>query len=496
MQPAAPNRITRRALLASAAAMSGSALLNSRIARAQPAPLIAVDTKIIEVNKKAAKIYSVVGQNGRSGLIAHEGDRFAGTVHNNSPEPLQLHWHGQSKAPAIQDRARPNGGALQPGAFDTHGFELTAGTHWMHSHSLSEQQLLAAPMVTLEKDAGGVQNVVVMLHDFSFRSPQEILEGLGGTSNHASSSGSHGGSPSSGSQGMRGMNGQQMPGHSMSGGMMVGRGGMMGAVHANDVTYDAYLTNERTLDDPEIVRVEAGGKVRLRIINGATATAFHVSVSGASSRCVAVDGTLCQPLTTSSYPLAQGQRIDLMVDIPKGGGAFPLLAQVEAARFVTGIVLTTPGAAIKKLAARVDRDTPFVDLGFEAQLRAVAGLAAKRPDQALMLMLGEEPGYRWTINGRVHGEHQPIQMRQGERAEITFMNPTSMMHPMHLHGHHFQVVGIGGRRFSGAMRDTIIVPPHAPVTVAFDAALKGSWFLHCHHLYHMATGMMTEIQIA
>jgi FtsP/CotA-like multicopper oxidase with cupredoxin domain len=79
---------------------------------------------------------------------------------------------------------------------------------------------------------------------------------------------------------------------------------------------------------------------------------------------------------------------------------------------------------------------------------------------------------------------------------MTFMNPTMMMHPMHLHGHHFQVVAIGGRRFSGALRDTLIVPAHAPVTVAFDANLKGSWFLHCHHLYHMATGMMTEVRIA
>lgn len=277
--------------------------------------------------------------------------------------------------------------------------------------------------------------------------------------------------------------------------MMMGHGAMMGAVHANDVTYDAYLANERTLDDPEIVRVDAGSKVRLRIINGATATAFQVSVPGAASRCIAVDGTTCQPLAAPTYPLAQGQRIDLLVDVPKEGGAFPLFAQVEGARFVTGIVLATPGAPIKKLAAQADRDAAFADLRFEAQLRAVAGLAAKRPDQALMMMLGEEPGYRWTINGRVHGEHQPIQMRQSERAEITFMNPTTMMHPMHLHGHHFQVVGIGGQRFAGAVRDTIIVPPHAPVTVAFDAALKGSWFLHCHHLYHMATGMMTEVQI-
>lgn len=113
-----------------------------------------------------------------------------------------------------------------------------------------------------------------------------------------------------------------------------------------------------------------------------------------------------------------------------------------------------------------------------------------------MVMLGEEPNYRWTINGRAHGEHTPFDVKQGERIEMTFMNPTSMMHPMHLHGHHFQVVGIGGRRYPGPMRDTVIVPTHNPITIAFDANLKGSWFLHCHHLYHMATGMMTEVKVS
>jgi len=113
-----------------------------------------------------------------------------------------------------------------------------------------------------------------------------------------------------------------------------------------------------------------------------------------------------------------------------------------------------------------------------------------------MVMLGEELGYRWTINGRVHGAHEPFEVKQGQRVEMTFMNPTMMMHPMHLHGHHFQVVGIGGRRLSGPLRDTVIVPGHMPVTIAFDANHKGAWYLHCHHLYHMATGMMTELRVA
>jgi len=68
-----------------------------------------------------------------------------------------------------------------------------------------------------------------------------------------------------------------------------------------------------------------------------------------------------------------------------------------------------------------------------------------------------------------------------------------MSHPMHLHGHHFQVVSLNGRSFSGARRDTVHVPPLSKVTVAFDADNAGRWLLHCHNLYHMETGMMTEL---
>ena len=172
------------------------------------------------------------------------------------------------------------------------------------------------------------------------------------------------------------------------------------------------------------------------------------------------------------------------------------MAQVEGAMAQTGIILTTTGAAVSKISSIAPKAETLVDLTFDSQLAATASLSVRKPDKSFMMMLGEEPGYRWTINGRIHGEHTPVEVKQGERIEFTFMNPTSMMHPMHLHGHHFQVVGIGGRRFAGPVRDTVIVPPHTPVTIAFDAKLKGTWFMHCHHLYHMATGMMTEVKVS
>jgi FtsP/CotA-like multicopper oxidase with cupredoxin domain len=564
--------VTRRGLLGGGAALVGLAVLSPvRLLAAAGTPLVTVVSRTIEVNGKPAKVFAVNGPGGKPGVSFREGDRFAGALLNQTELPLQMHWHGQVKAPFDQDRARPGGGMLAAGQSDAHDFELTPGTHWMHSHTLTEQQLLAAPMVTRERDAGDVQDVVIMLHDFAFRSPEEILAELGGSDVHAShgasppvpsagsaagsqagsgsrarsgsgsatgskagsgngsgsasgsgsssgsrsgsasgsasGSGSHSGSGSgsgSGSasgSGSRASSGSAKQAGSASGSAAGstahgGSGHQPGVVHANDVRYDAYLANDRTLSDPEVVTVEKSGRVRLRIINGATASAFFISTPMLTARCIAVDGSACSPVAAASFPLAQGQRIDLLVEIPKAGGAFPVLAQVEGERHVTGIYLATAGANISKVAptARVARG--LVGLELETRLTARTPLAARKPDKTFRIDLGEQPGYRWTLNGRVHGEHQPLEARQGERIEITFHNPTSMMHPMHLHGHHFQVVAIAGRRFSGAMRDTVIVPPHRLVTVALDANLKGDWFLHCHHLYHMATGMMTELKVS
>ena len=461
--------LDRRIFLKSSVSMGGALLTAAPWTPALAAmPMLTVSSRTLEVNKKAAKVFSVLGLNGKPGIMAQEGDRFAGGLLNASGEPLQMHWHGQVKAPADQDRARPDGGMLELGQTDIHNFELTPGTHWMHAHQLSEQQLLAAPMVARERNAGDVQDVVVMLHDFAFRSPQEILAELGGSSAHG--------------------------GHA-AGGKAPPKGEVMRMTHANDVRYDAFLANDRTFDDPEVVGIDKSGRVRLRIINGGTATSFFISTPGLQSRCIAVDGSSCQPVEMTAYPIASGQRIDLLVEIPQQGGAFPILAQVEGERFVTGIVLATTGASVTKRTALTETPQGMVALDFETQLVATRPLDTKQPDKTFTLNLGEGPGYRWTINNRIHGEHQPFDVRQGERIEMTLINPTTMMHPMHLHGHHFQTVAVGGRRFDGAVRDTIIVPPNAPVTIAFDANHKGAWFLHCHHLYHMATGMMTEVRV-
>lgn len=67
---------------------------------------------------------------------------------------------------------------------------------------------------------------------------------------------------------------------------------------------------------------------------------------------------------------------------------------------------------------------------------------------------------------------------------MKFVNDTDMWHPMHLHGHTFQIGA------DGARKDTVIVRPKQTVTVVFDVDNPGQWLAHCHNAYHAEKGMM------
>lgn len=257
----------------------------------------------------------------------------------------------------------------------------------------------------------------------------------------------------------------------------------------NDINYDAYLANDRTLDDPEVVAVERGGRVRLRIINGATATGFTIDLGRLSGMLVAVDGQSIIPLAVQQVPLTMGQRADIRIDLPKEGGAFPVLALREGGIERTGIVLASPGSKIVAISKTSESSGPVLDLIMESRIQALKPLVNKMPDRKhLVHLVGNMAGYNWAMSG------DPMKVRSGERVTLEMMNMSMMSHPMHLHGHHFQVIGIGGNSTNGAVRDTILVPPNQSVTIAFDASNPAKeWAFHCHHLYHMAAGMMTTV---
>ena len=135
-------------------------------------------------------------------------------------------------------------------------------------------------------------------------------------------------------------------------------------------------------------------------------------------------------------------------------------------------------------------------LDLEGRLRATRPLTPRKADRMHTLNLtGEMTGYIWSINNVAWNKDvPPLPLAKGERVELVLVNRTPMPHPMHLHGHEFQVVEIDGKRFPGAVRDTVLVTPGRRVVVAFDANNPGFWAFHCHLLYHLDAGMFTTFR--
>jgi len=437
--------------------------------------------RIIEVNGKAANVLGIARSDGSPGLRLDAGAPFDVELSSQIDAATLIHWHGLTP-PWDQDGVPDNpAGAIKPGQSRHYNFSLReGGTHWMHAHTLQEQSLLAAPLIihTADDRKRDEQEVVVLLHDFSFKSPEELLadlkgKGSGGMSGHDMGS-------------MMNMSDDDMK--MDMGDMPVGHGMTTGKMDINDIEYDAYLANDRTLDDPEVFQVEKTGRVRIRLINGATATGFTIDTGGIEGTLVAVDGHDIKPVRGRQFPVTMGQRLDIVMEIPKDGGSFPVVALREGASQRTGFILATPGAAVSRLATSGDVDGPLLGHDLEQSLRPLKPTEDRRPDRSYRVtVMGDMANYSWSIKG------DALDVAAGERVEVAIRNMSMMSHPMHLHGHRFQVVGIDGRAIKGAVRDTVLLPMMSTVTIAFDADNSGRWPFHCHHLYHMASGMMTYI---
>lgn len=474
--------------------------LHSRIASGQVAGVIdlTVERRTLAVKKRAASVYGIRQPGDRRFYEAAAGDRFQVRLANKLDTATLLHWHGltpPTDQDGVPDLSQP---ALEAGNVYQYDFPLTrSGTFWMHSHvGLQEQQLLAAPLIVTDPAEAKLdeQPVVLMLHDFSFRSPEEIFAGLRKT-NHASP----GMAMDHGTGDMPGMGGMSMGQGSkgpMSGMSMPPKNGAM-RMDLNDIEYDAYLANDRTLDDPEVVAVEPAGRIRLRIINGSSATNFHIDLGRLRGDLIAVDGDPIVPVSGSRFELAMAQRADIRLTLPKGPGAYPVLALREGERQRTGILLATKKAPIRKLSSMAGKAAPVVGLDLERRLRAAMPLPERSDRRTVPVKLsGDMKTYVWSMDGQMSADRPPLMVMKGERIEMALTNTTMMSHPMHLHGHHFQVAEIDGKRFAGAMRDTVLVPPQSSIVIAFDADNPGRWAFHCHNLYHMQAGMMAEVRYA
>ena len=403
-------------------------------------------------------------------IRANVGDRMQIAFTNDLPDETSVHWHGLAIRNDMDGVPGLTSAPVAPGAGFTFDFVVPdPGTHWFHPHTgLQLDYGLYAPFIVDDPREAAAYDAewIVVLDDWTHGvgpTPEQILARL----------------KDSGSQG--GMGGM--------GGMDHGSGGGMGGGGGGDVKYPLYLVNGRATTDPDVLRARPGQRVRLRIINAGADTVFDVALAGHDLRITHTDGYPVRPVNTSVLRIGMGERYDAVVTL--SDGVFPLVAQpVGKSGTARALVRTGAGAvpAQRYRPRELDGRALTVD-----RLRAGPGAAlpSGTPDSTQDLLLGGSMGgYVWTINGRTYDRVQPLTVRQGQSTRLRIRNRSMMVHPLHLHGHTFQLGNAGG---TGPRKDTVLVPPMGGFDVDLVADNPGRWMIHCHNAYHMEAGMMSQL---
>ncbi|MFE1913672.1 multicopper oxidase family protein [Streptomyces anandii] len=461
-----------------------------------------------------ARTWAFDGQTPGREVRVTAGDTLACTLSNQLPNQAttSVHWHGIALRNDMDGVPPATQAAVRAGHNFTYRFTAGApGTYFFHPHvGVQLDRGLYAPLVVADprEPLSYDEEWVVVLDDWLdgvTGTPDDVFaelrHGMGGMpmGNDSSSSSSSSGHDMAG---MGGMDMSSMGGMSSSpsasppGGGMGGEFMLMGAQSpllggdAGDVKYPYHLVNGRVPADPAVFRSRPGKRVRLRLINAGGDTAYRVALGGHQFTVTHTDGFPVRHQQVDALLVGMGERYDVLVTL--ADGVFPLVALAEG-KNASGMAVIRTGSGSTPAATVRPKELGGMIMA-ASQLRASddVRLASKKADGAHRIELtGSMMSYDWAVNGRrfdmSNPAAHPITVEEGQRVRLDFVNTTTMWHPMHLHGHTYQL------GTSGPRKDTTIVLPKQTVSVFFDADNPGQWMLHCHNAYHGEAGMMALV---
>ncbi|WP_306152769.1 multicopper oxidase family protein [Roseovarius sp. MMSF_3281] len=454
--------LTRRRFLAASTALA--ALPRAALATGQTR-ITAAPTKqqLAPGGYAATDVWAFNGKVPGEVLRYRQGDTLDVRLINGlQTQDTTIHWHGLRLPNAMDGVPDLTQAPVAPGKVFDYRFTLNdAGTFWYHPHANSLEQIsrgLAGVLVVEEPQAPEVDDDRVLVLDDWRMADDAVIH------------------PSFGAW------------HDMS------HAGRLG----NYITVNATPEHRQT--------VHPGARLRLRLVNTATARIFDLRFRGLAAWVVAHDAMpLDRPQRVERLALAPAQRTDLIVDITAEAGDEAALASVERDGTFALASFPVSGAAQGSRAAPAalpPNEMPAIDVNDARQVPLVMEGGAMRglPDggsyegKQMDMRALAEAGQFWAFNGQVGMAETPmLEAFEGETIRVPITNNTAFPHAMHLHGMHFREVLKGG---FGPWRDTILVAPNETREVVFNAHNPGDWMFHCHMPSHQMSGMMNWIRVS
>jgi len=475
-----------------------------------------------------------------------EGQNVRLTVQNRLNEDTSIHWHGLIVPFQMDGVPGISFPGIRPGQDFTYEFPIKqSGTYWYHSHSgLQEQLGHYGPIVI---DPAGPDAVaydrehVIVLSDWTFMHPHALFVRLkqeGGFFNRNKRTLANKGRDKLSPDDAR-MFAQMR----------------MDPTDISDVTAAAYtyLINGHSPAENWTGLFSAGERVRLRIVNAAAQTIFNIRIPGLKLLVVATDGINVRPVEVDELQIGNAETYDLIVvpedraytfvaeGIDRSGMGVATLApnagmraEVPPLRKRPTLTMTDMGmmdhSAHGGSAMAMDhdmRDKSKVDFPVGPGVDMIAPMPMNRVDhpgigledvghkvltykdlvsvtpntdrrvptrRIDIHLTGNMERFMWSMDGEKLSENpEPYRFARNERVRLRLINDTMMTHPMHLHGHFFEIVN--GNPGHQPLKHTVRVSPGGFIDLDLTADAPGDWAFHCHLLYHMHAGMMRVVSV-
>ncbi len=395
-------------------------------------------------------------------IRVRHGEVVDATVHNALTVPTSVHWHGIRLPNEMDGVAGLTQAAIPPDSSFHYRFTPPdAGTYWYHSHVMAYEQVgrgLYGPLIIDEPAPPQVdRDLIWMIDDWRLADDASIIDNFGS-------------------------------GHDRS------HAGRIGNVPT---------VNGRFRD---VVPVQRGERIRLRLINASNARNFALSFDKLSPRVIAVDG---QPVTPQAAdgPIMIGAagRVDLIIDMQGAPDSISAVTDsfyrepFELVKFAyqSSVLRDAP---LEQDIALPAATLPMPDLNHAAHTEVVIGggamgglRRAMMDDKWMDLREIARQGYVWAMNDVIGNKLDMaplLDLKKGASVRLTLRNETAFPHPMHLHGHHMQLLSIDDQALpEPRWVDSPLLMPRQKMELAFVADNPGKWLFHCHVLEHHSAGL-------